>query len=240
MIGAYASIMPDLVSSLGNPAEWTGDLMALGALLQSIRAGRRGRAAAFAEQLERLTGYTGEQIGEILGKFEDLQELVASALDTAGRSVDERKRALLARAAASGIVGDESVLVDDRTLFIHTLDEVDVPHMKLLVLIGHGRRVVQGLEVVGGWDHETIIRSWPGVRDVLEPLISTLQGAGLIHDTGSTSFDGFANPQWNVTSYGQRFANFVVAGTPAIVPETQCWPIVMREGKVEGATEPAD
>lgn len=56
----------DLIAQMGDPAEWASDAIALIALGHSIVGGRKRRAAEFARQLEEATGYSGEQIGEIL------------------------------------------------------------------------------------------------------------------------------------------------------------------------------
>lgn len=207
--------------------EWVAAAIAARAIYGPIGKGRERRAVQWAETLMELTGYSPEELADALERTEETAELVASAWTAGSRAVDEQKRRLLALAASAGIVGDERVLVDDRLLFVRTLDEIEVPHMKLLVLIGHGVRKVQGLDVIGGWSHEAIINAWPGVASSLEPLVAVLSGTGLIYDTSATAFDGFSLPQWNVTTYGQRFTHFVRTGAPPILPDTESWPVVL-------------
>jgi len=205
----------DIVSSMGDPAAWAGDLISLASLAMSIRAGRRDRAADFSRSLEKDTGYTGEQIGEILQRVDELAELVATALDAAARSVDQRKRRVLARAAAIGILGDESVRVDDRILFVRTLEELDVVHMQLLNLISQdpGDYPNAGRH----WTHEAIGKAWPGVAESVDPLVATLSSSGLIVDSLLGTLD-YPGPGWRPTPYGARFAAFVAAADPTIGP----------------------
>ncbi len=219
-------VVPGDLVQLGNLPEWVTAAIAARAIYGPIGKGRERRAVQWAETLLELTGYSPDELAEALERSEETAELVASAWTAGSRAVDDDKRRLLARAAAAGIVGDENVLIDDRPLFVHTLDEIDVLHMKLLVLVGEGVRKVQGLDVTGGWSHEAIIGAWPAIAGSLEPLVAVLNGAGLIYDTSASGFDGFSQPQWNVTSYGQRFAGFVRTGAPSIRPDTDSWPIV--------------
>ena len=212
----------DLVSWLGgNLPEWGSDFIALTALVKSMQPGRLERAEDFAKKLETATGFTGEQIGEVLRRAEEVAELVATALDTASRAVDERKRGLLARAAAAGILGDETVKVDQSILFVRTLDLVEVPHMKLLVLIAQEPRLYNSgaVRVTGGWMHQDILTAWPGVADSLDPLVAVLQREGLIQDVSVPGAIGGVTPAWSATRYGERFVDFVATGEPTIRPD---------------------
>lgn len=176
----------------------------------------------WADTLLELTGYSAEELSAALERSEETAELVATAWNAGSQTVDEQKRQLLARAAAASILDDPTVLVDDRSLFIRTLGQVEVPDMKLLVLIAEGVRHIQGIEVAGAWSHEAIIDAWPGVAGSIDLLISTLSGAGLIHDTGGANFNTFGGgAQWNVTNYGRRFTDFVRTGAPSIVPDIE-------------------
>ena len=212
----------DLVSQVGaNPVELAGDLIGLGNIVATIFMGRLGRAGDFERRLEEATGYTAEEIAGLLQKADETAELVATALDSASRSTDERKRALLARAAAAGVVGDEQVEVDHRLLFVRTLDQLDVPHMKLLVLVARTERSFQGgaVRATGGWAWQDILASWPGVADSLAPLMAVLQREGLVEDTSIPGAIAGIAPTWNATSYGNAFVDFVVRHEPTIRPE---------------------
>ena len=207
----------DIIQALGNPAEWGGDVLGLASLINSIMVGRRNRVVDFAREVEKQTGYTPDRIGELLEDMEDLQELIAEAMGYASRATDERKRRLLARAAAAGITGDENVRVDDRVLFVRTLDQVEVPHIKLLVLLAGVKRTVQDIVVTGHWAREEILTAWPAVADSLDPLIAKLEGEALIRNTPSANAFG-GGDAWNLTSYGARFVEFVRVGEPDLLP----------------------
>lgn len=205
----------DIVQSIGAGAEVFGGAMAIASY---VRAGRAERAEHFTRMLTELTGYSPQELGERLEGVENLQELVATAMDAASRSTDERKRRLLARAAAVGILGDESVRVDDRVLFVRTLDGVDVPHMKLLVLLTGTKRTVQNIVVTGCWSNDEIVERWPGVAESLDPLLAVLENQALVRGASSGNVFG-GSELWNLTNYGARFVDFVRAGEPTIRPD---------------------
>jgi hypothetical protein len=190
---------------------WLAGLSGTVAAIQGIGARREDSARRWAEHFEELLGLTPEEVRERLAADATTAELVDEAMVTGARSVDDAKRRLLARAAVAGIKGDEDVRIDDLPLFIRTLADVDAVHMKLLRLVNEpmlqeGKAILSNS---GGAPIDNLAARWPAIADTIDPLLAALQREGLIRDVSIPGSIGHSGPEWSVTPYGQRFAQFV-------------------------------
>lgn len=105
----------------GNVPEWGALAVALRSMIASERV---SRGADFAVMLEEAAGLSPDDLLRAVEQSHEHAELLATAWDAASRAPDERKRRLLARAAAQGLTADGAE-IDDVPLFVRTLDDLD-------------------------------------------------------------------------------------------------------------------
>jgi hypothetical protein len=207
--------MSDIVA-LGTLPEWIGGVAAAAGLYRGIGGSRAKRAVEFARLLEELTGYSPDDLRAAIEPDDHLAEIVSGAWDAASRSVDGAKRRMLARAAASGILNDAGVRLDDLPHFVRTLADVEPIHMKLLVFIGEPQSPEGAtlLSPSGGIPRARLIDCLPAMADSLEPLLALLQRDGLIDNIAIPSAIGTISSEWGITPYGRRFVDFIAADLP--------------------------
>jgi len=157
------------------------------ALLKVMDVLGRSRAEHAADTLLDAAAAAGAQTDEEFLAFveqavsdESKQELLARALIIAQDTASRDKRRALGRAIASGTEGD-GALVDQELIFVRVLDELDVPHVRLLQLMA----TVPAHYANRGQDHRawmpwSIIHADPGLRDVVYSLLDTMERHALI------------------------------------------------------------
>jgi hypothetical protein len=167
--------------------------------------------AAAAETDEEFLGFIEQAVSD-----ERKQELLARALTIAQDTASRDKRRALGRAIAAGIA-DDGALVDQEQLFIRVLDDLDVPHVRLLQLM----TMVPAHYAERGQDHHawmpwSIKRADPGLGDVVYALLDTLERHGLIwaqpgeyHTPVQTM-----EREYHVSSYGEWFAERLAEPEP--------------------------
>jgi hypothetical protein len=174
----------------------------------------RSRARHAADTLLDAAAAAGAQTdGEFLDFIEQAvsderkQELLARALIIAQDTASRDKRRALGRAIAAGTAGD-GARVDQEQLFIRVLDDLDVPHVRLLQLMA----TVPAHYAERGQDHRawmpwSIARADPGLRDVVYALLDTLERHGLIWaQPGEYPTPlGTREREYRISSYGEWF-----------------------------------
>lgn len=181
------------------------------ALRSTIASKRVSRAADFAVMLEEAAGLSPDDLLRAVEQSDEHAELLATAWDAASRAPDERKRRLLARAAAQGITTD-GAKIDDVPLIVRTLDELEPVHMKLLEVLRTVRVVQNGsLRVMGAMTTKQVVEEWPEARESVEPIMAMLIREGLVLDVSVTQeATGFGGSLWSLSPYGERFYAFIV------------------------------
>lgn len=116
------------------------------------------------------------------------------AQDTAPRD----KRRALGRAIASG-VADDGALVDQEQLFVRVLDDLDMPHVRLLRLMTTvPEHYAKRGEDVRTWRKWSIAETDPGLGDVADVLMNTLERHRLVQSQRGK------DKYW-LTGYGEWF-----------------------------------
>jgi hypothetical protein len=168
-------------------------------------------AAAGAQTDEELLEFIGQAVSD-----QRKQELLALALIIAQDTASRDKRRALGRAIASGTETD-GALVDQEQLFVRVLDDLDVPHVRLLRLMA----TVPAHHAERGQDHRawmawSITRADPGLREVVYSLLDTLQRHGLIWAQPGEYHTpaGTMEREYHISSYGEWFTERLTEPPP--------------------------
>jgi predicted lactoylglutathione lyase len=183
----------------------------------------RSRAQQAADTLLDAAAAAGAQTDEEFLEFIEQavsdkrkQELLARALIIAQDTASRDKRRALGRAIASGTAND-GALVDQEQLFVRVLDDLDVPHIRLLQLM----TTVPAHYAQQGQDHRawmpwSITDADAGLRDVVYALLGTLERHGLIWAQPGEYHTptGIMEPEYHISSYGEWFAERLAQPQP--------------------------
>jgi hypothetical protein len=90
------------------------------------------RASEFMEEAATTTGLDVEEFLRQITEDERLSDLFAAAVQSAVATSVEQKRRGLARAVAASMSGGGAEMVDESSLLISAIDELEVPHLELL------------------------------------------------------------------------------------------------------------
>lgn len=182
----------------------------IGALWWGVRGARDEAARKFAQLVDEMLGLPTGEIVELLGN-DRIAEIVGGAWDAAARTASEQKRWTLAKVAvvALGGGGDDAE-IDPLPLLLRTVQAIDEPHVRLLVLIatprpGKGQLVGSTLE--GSYTTQDILEEWPQAAELLQAMLTTLEGEGLIRNMAAGTYN--AGEALSLTPYGRRFLSFL-------------------------------
>jgi hypothetical protein len=135
------------------------------------------------------------------------QELLARALIIAQDTSSRDKRRALGRAIAAGTAGD-GARVDEEQLFVRVLDDLDVPHMRLLQLLATvpAHFAAQGQEH-RAWMPWSVASADPGLGDVVHALLNTLERHGLVWAQPGEYHTpvGTMEREYYISNYGEWF-----------------------------------
>lgn len=197
------------------------------ALLQiADRLGRR-RAKFAAETLQDAAdaagAVTAEEFLDFVGRAvgdERQHELLARALLLAQDTASRDKRRALGRAIAAG-TADDGARVDEEQLFVRVLDELDVPHIRLLQLMATvPTHYADRGDAHRAWMPWAIKVADAGLADVMYSLVATLERHGLIWG----SRDDYPTPvqtmerEYQITGYGEWLLARLAPSEPEDLP----------------------
>lgn len=118
---------------------------------------------------------------------------------------------MLARIAAAGLLGEvDDTEVDPLPLLLRTVEALDPPHIRLLVLVampqrGTGQLVGTALE--GFLRAEDLEEVWAGATGLVKPMLAVLARENLVEDRAIGTWD--YHPAYGVTAYGRRFLRYL-------------------------------
>jgi hypothetical protein len=184
---------------LGNVPEWIQGAAEAGALYLAVRGRRQQQALDWAATLKELSGLSDEELRHVVGDNPVVAEIVGRAWEAAAETASQDKRRLLAKVAAAAIRGDADAQVDELPFLLRTVTELDPAHITLLVRVDEHEYAANAQDLVDA--------SWPTHPELLEPALSTLERAGLIHQP--SYIKGEPRESWFLTNYGRRFLTFL-------------------------------
>ncbi len=209
--------MSDLPVWVGAAGAVGQAVAASGQLYLGVRAARQEAAAEFGRLLAEMLDLPAEAIAELLG-HDRLAELVGYAWEAAARTASEEKRWVLARIAAAGLRAEvDDAEVDPLPLLLRTVEALDGPHIRLLVLIatprpGTGQLVGTALE--GFLAVEDLEEGWPGAAGLVKPMLAVLERENLVEDRAVGTWD--YRPAYGITAYGRRFLRYLPGEPPEL------------------------
>ena len=123
------------------------------------------------------------------------QELLTRALWIAQDTALTAKRRVLGRALASGVMGDDAK-VDEESLFVRAIEDLDAVHIRLLSRLAGGRL----------WDVDSVTKEDPGLALGVESLFRTLEVHGLVRAHMSVPPGGAVrslDPSYSISTLGE-------------------------------------
>ena len=189
-----------------------GALVAPAALLARKRWQRavRRRELAATEALEvaaELVG--GLKILEERTEHDDRRlELLARVIEAAGRTTLKSKIRALGRVLAEGL-GEEEGAVDEAMELAAALNDLEALHVEVLDRMDKVPTPPESLRrqpdvAAQGWELSELSAALPHLG-VLDSLLSTLSGHGLVIGLGGVTYPGNVGPPvWRITPLGQR------------------------------------
>lgn len=185
-------------------------LAAAGQLYFGVRAARQDAAAEFTRLLTEMLDLSAEEMAELLG-HDRLAELVGYAWEAAARTGSEEKRWILARIAAAGLRGEvDDAEIDPLPLLVRTVETLDGPHIRLLVLIATprpGTGQLRGTALEGFLAVDDLEGLWPGAAGLVKPMLAVLERENLVEDRAVGTWD--YRPAYRITAYGRRFLRYL-------------------------------
>ena len=143
-------------------------------------------------------------------------ELFARIISAAGRTPLEDKLCALGRVLAAGL--DPANQVDEAFALAAALDDVEAPHLQVLMLLDScvsGPGVPEDAGDAVGWTPEEISSALPGHRLPVVPILQVLTMRGVIYDDAQArgtwlSIEGGA--RHTLTDFGRRCLDLLAAG----------------------------
>jgi hypothetical protein len=138
------------------------------------------------------------------------RELLAMAVESATRSLDDWKVDLLARIYATVTHEDR---IDEAALLIDAVRDLEGPHLRLLKLMKDGEHGSFSI-----FTSKQLVGRDPGLTTVIDALVSRLARAGFVTAVGVPrhSIDSMAAvaafdiaPRWQLTPFGVQCADYL-------------------------------
>jgi hypothetical protein len=158
-----------------------------------------------------LVDQLSEEVGaaELLRRVEESEEIAAAfrqAVDVATRTGLEQKRQALARVIAAAVLDDAHV--DEATLVVHALRDLDAPHIRALERMRRAEDSVQRQDGVTRLNDAEVTQAVRQVSDAEPDAVNTtLVRTGVAHVVGS-SYGGQPVPGM-VSDFGRLVLEYV-------------------------------
>lgn len=186
----------------------TGSLLPGGDIVANLRRRWTSRAQPVADAAVAAAG-GADELAAALEASEDLDVLLSRAIAAAGASASATKRRLLARVVSQAVLDDAEV--DDATLILIALEQLEVPHIRALETIHRvdQERIAEGHRppIAAGAAREIDEVVSDSARQFPSALIRILLNTGLLD--GGQSWDGAMVYITGLTSYGEEILRFL-------------------------------
>ncbi|MFC7530610.1 hypothetical protein [Actinoplanes sp. GCM10030250] len=134
-----------------------------------------------------------------------LQLLVVS-LDAAGRAASEDKLDLVAKLLATGAISTDRALVDEQTLAMQAVADLEIFHLRLVAILDRPSPVWwksmplrQRLKFA--WPEDRVLEQDPGLSATIAALTAKLQSLGIARSIASPLGD--ESILWELTDFGR-------------------------------------
>jgi hypothetical protein len=203
--------MPDLVAWGDVPSWISAAGVVATVMLQSVQSARQEWAQSFPTLVEELSDLDHDEIAHVVSEHPAIAELIGNAWETASKTAAHEKRWLLARVVCAALSASDDAEIAELPFFLRTIQAVEPPHIRLLVLIGTPRPLEGrfGLGPLAGCTAKSDLTGlWPQVSDMANPMLALLEREGLIEDVGVGTW-GYSEPAWCLTGYARRFLAYL-------------------------------
>ena len=158
-----------------------------GSLLVLYEGFRDRRSARVQEACDRIgRGLSSGELRARLAASEELEAVVASAIEAAARTALASKRMLLARVANAAVLDD--ALVDEAELIVGVLAQIDAPHVRCLEDVFRAEEEARAAGELAprarGAEREVVQRLVEAGQRHPAPVVTTLRSLGVLDAGG--------------------------------------------------------
>ena len=199
----------DVVAFVGSAVPWIGSPVSN--VLSGMSWGRK-----FARVREVLEGLTSDlsdfksEVSEEYVKTEDFEELLEQTIKRAADERNEEKRQIY-RSFLTNAIESPGEPYDEQIRFLHTLEELQSDHLKVLRALSKTPDPDPGMM---GSPDQTLHQRLPELEgERVEELITQLNDLRVTNMTSLKTMmtgRGAADLKHSITSYGQRFMQYIV------------------------------
>jgi hypothetical protein len=180
-------------------------------VVQAAAAVRAHWVKKSARAIEVAADHMGVGVDIVLERslaYEDRLELLARVIEASARTTIAGKIDALGRVLADGLKDDGDTA--EALLLATALEVLEGPHVVVLDFLERTPQAPPELVDASnrgmvGWQVPMLSQVLPDLANVLDPLVATLSGAGLIRDNTGVNWASTAGPEpWVTTSTGTR------------------------------------
>jgi hypothetical protein len=168
---------------------------------------RQDRAARAVEKAAEILDVGLDILEERATSHDARLELLARIMEAAARAPLEEKIAALGRVLADGLRNDGSV--SEALILAAALADLEAPHIAVLMYVTENPVPPESVWTTEtaprGWERADLAKVLPEIAGVLDGLIATLAGHGLLRTLGDGTWDGIgASSMYGATLLGHR------------------------------------
>lgn len=157
---------------------------------------------------------TPDEFARFLTQNEDAAELLQYVVDISISARSKQKRHALGVVAARALTHFDSDTVAESQMMLRTLELLDSPHIRVLVMLARTwpppPREARA-ENNGGITEAQLLEEWPGLARTMTPIITVLDGQGLIRNVLDQTWGG--GTAWTITEYGHLLLEALTLGS---------------------------
>lgn len=183
--------------------------LALGRIVERVRSARAGRLGQVLHEASIAAHLSPQEFASRLTETGTKTELAVRGLSQAQDTALQEKLRAIGNALASGALAEDDATVGDELLFLRVLDALEMPHVRLMRLLGStrsGDARVGGVLLRDGWHPQEIAERDHGLAETLPVLLASLRAEGLVESTedrgGMVFYQGTS--MWSLTAFGRR------------------------------------
>lgn len=173
-------------------------------------------STAREDRLKEFVGNVIERISpeELLRRVHTEPRINDLFTDTARAAVEtelERKRKALAKVLRDGFFRTDDAELDVERMYLQAIAPIEVAHLRILDLMSHEQTMGDGgrISVGSSWPEERLHEFYPQAGPMLRPLMTQLEGWGIVVDDQPPSTRQPSNAKWSVTPFGSSVYGYL-------------------------------
>lgn len=193
----------------GDVATWVQALGGLSQLGYVMWSEHLRRSQDLATKIQSLTSADDAVLAERIAERPDVGELLLQGVEAAARAAAEEKRWMLARVVAAAF--EDDARIEELDVLLRSVASLETYHVRVLAHLAvprPGKGATAGSLLEGAMvEDELAALLDPEQRDLLRPILGTLEREGLVRDVAVGTW-GY-RPAWGIEKFGRRLLAFI-------------------------------